>query len=144
MYLFRSKLVCLPKKGKVIIEKTLAYNEICQFSVNQQSLKFYGTGLRAQFDKTLFVVIYLLTWPLRLISNQGLLKGEVSLYHWPPVWLVYIYSVLQIKTKIVSSHIADSKLVKREVNGTMILPTLVFPVQINNCTKKKLIERISL
>ncbi len=22
-------------------------------------------------------------------SNQGILKGEVSLYHWPPVWLVW-------------------------------------------------------
>ncbi len=36
-------------------------------------------------------------------------------------------SVLQIKTKIVSSHTADSKPVKQEVNGTMILPPLVFP-----------------
>jgi hypothetical protein len=37
------------------------------------------------------------------------------------------WSVLQIKTKIVSCHTADSKLVKKEVNGTVILPTLVFP-----------------
>ncbi len=37
-------------------------------------------------------------------------------------------SVLQIKTKIVSSLAADSKPVKQEVNGTMILPPLVFPV----------------
>ncbi len=36
-------------------------------------------------------------------------------------------SVLQIKTKIVSCHTADSKPVKQEVNGTMILPPLVFP-----------------
>jgi hypothetical protein len=36
-------------------------------------------------------------------------------------------SVLQIKTKIVSCHTADFKVVKQEVNGTMILPTLVFP-----------------
>jgi hypothetical protein len=35
-------------------------------------------------------------------------------------------SVLQIKTKIVSSHTADSKSVK-QVNGIVILPTLVFP-----------------
>jgi hypothetical protein len=34
---------------------------------------------------------------------------------------------LQIKTKIVSSHTADSKLVKQEVNSTVILPPLVFP-----------------
>ncbi len=36
-------------------------------------------------------------------------------------------SVFQIKTKIVSCHIADSKPVKQEVNGTLILPSLVFP-----------------
>jgi hypothetical protein len=36
-------------------------------------------------------------------------------------------SVLQIKTKIVSCHIADSKPVKQEVNGTVILPPVVFP-----------------
>jgi hypothetical protein len=38
-------------------------------------------------------------------------------------------SVLQIKTKIVSCHIADSKPVKQEVNGTVILSTLVFPAR---------------
>jgi hypothetical protein len=35
--------------------------------------------------------------------------------------------VLQIKTKNVSCHPADSKPVKQEVNGTVILPPLVFP-----------------
>jgi hypothetical protein len=34
---------------------------------------------------------------------------------------------LQIKTKIVSCHAADSKPVKQEVNGTVILPPLAFP-----------------
>jgi hypothetical protein len=34
--------------------------------------------------------------------------------------------VLQIKTKTVSCHTADSKPVKQEVNGTVILPPLVF------------------
>jgi hypothetical protein len=34
---------------------------------------------------------------------------------------------LQIKTKFVSSHTADSKPVKQEVNSTVILPPLVFP-----------------
>jgi hypothetical protein len=37
---------------------------------------------------------------------------------------------LQIKTKIVSCNTADSKPVKQEVNGTVILPPLVFPDQI--------------
>ncbi len=36
-------------------------------------------------------------------------------------------SVLQIKTKIVSSHTADSKTVKQEVNGIVILPPLSIP-----------------
>jgi len=36
-------------------------------------------------------------------------------------------SVLQIKTKLVSCHTADSKPVKQEVNSTVILPPLVFP-----------------
>jgi hypothetical protein len=40
------------------------------------------------------------------------------------------YSVLQMKTKIVSCHTADSKTVKQEVNGTMILPPLVFPAYV--------------
>jgi hypothetical protein len=35
---------------------------------------------------------------------------------------------LQIKTKIVSSHAADSKPVKQQVNSTVILPPLVFLV----------------
>jgi hypothetical protein len=36
-------------------------------------------------------------------------------------------SVLQLKTKIVSSHTADSKPIKQEINVTVILPPLVFP-----------------
>jgi hypothetical protein len=35
-------------------------------------------------------------------------------------------SVLQIKTKIVSCHTANSKPVKQEVDSTVILPSLVF------------------
>ncbi len=35
---------------------------------------------------------------------------------------------MQIITKIDGSITADSKLVKQEVNGTVILPPLVFPV----------------
>jgi hypothetical protein len=34
---------------------------------------------------------------------------------------------LQIKTQIVSCHTAYSKPVKQEVNGTVILPPLLFP-----------------
>jgi hypothetical protein len=37
------------------------------------------------------------------------------------------WSVLQIKTKIVTCHMPDSKPVKQEVNGTVILPPSAFP-----------------
>jgi len=37
------------------------------------------------------------------------------------------YSVLQIKTKIVSCHTVDSKPIKQEVNGTVILPPFSNP-----------------
>jgi hypothetical protein len=61
-------------------------------------------------------------------TDQGILNGEVSLYHWPPVWLVWISLFCK---KIVSCHTANSKPVKQEVNGTVILPPLVFPGQTN-------------
>jgi hypothetical protein len=44
--------------------------------------------------------------------------------------------VLQIKTKLVSCHTADSKPVKQEVNPTVILPLLVFPVFGNKVSKQ--------
>jgi hypothetical protein len=56
---------------------------------------------------------------------QGILKGSITV----PLtsYLTGLYkSVLQIKTKIVSCDTADSKPVKQEVNGTVILPPLVF------------------
>jgi hypothetical protein len=45
---------------------------------------------------------------------------------------------LQIKTKIVSYHTADSKPVKREVNSTLIFPPLVFP---GKTDEKKFLRR---
>ncbi len=57
---------------------------------------------------------------------QGILMGK---YHCTVDLLFDWFGIvsLQIKTKIVSSHTADSKPVKQEVNGTVILPPLVFP-----------------
>jgi hypothetical protein len=40
---------------------------------------------------------------------------------------------LKIKTNIVSYHTADSKPVKEEVNGTVILPPLLFPAVTIDC-----------
>jgi hypothetical protein len=61
-----------------------------------------------------------------LYMHQGILKGKYHctfdlLFDW--LGLVYFAS----KNKIVSSHTADSKPVKQEVNCTVILPPLVFP-----------------
>jgi hypothetical protein len=42
-----------------------------------------------------------------------------------------------MKTNIVSSHTADSKPVKQEVNGTVILPPLVFPGPILKLERKQ-------
>ncbi len=41
--------------------------------------------------------------------------------------LLFDWSVLQLKTKIVSCHTADSKPVKQEVNGTVLLPPFSIP-----------------
>jgi len=42
-------------------------------------------------------------------------------------------TVLQIKTKIDSCHTVDSKPVKQEVNGTVLLPPLVLSAQRQRC-----------
>ena len=52
-------------------------------------------------------------------SNQGILKGSITV----PLTSCLTgldLSVLDVKTKIVSCHTADSKSVKQEVNSTMI------------------------
>ncbi len=46
---------------------------------------------------------------------------------------------MQIKTKIVSCHTADSKPVKQEVDGTVILAPLVFPAPVVNPLQPNLI-----
>ncbi len=52
-------------------------------------------------------------------------------------------SALQIKTKLVSCCSADSNPVKQEVNGTIILPPLVFPVlTCEHETRQKMTEII--
>jgi hypothetical protein len=52
---------------------------------------------------------------------------------------------LQIKTKNVSCHAADSKPVKQEVNSTVILPPLVFPaVAIERIASKTIIIQSKL
>jgi hypothetical protein len=54
--------------------------------------------------------------------SQGILKGGSITVPLTSCLTGLDKSVLQIKTKIVSCHTADSKPVKQEVNGTVILP----------------------
>jgi len=61
------------------------------------------------------------------ILNQGILKGGSITVPLTSCLTGLDQPVLQIKTKIVNNQTADFKLVKQEVNSTVILPPLVFP-----------------
>ncbi len=60
------------------------------------------------------------------MSDQGILKVEVSLYNWPPVWLVLnqLYDDWQFLFLFAKQDY--SKPVEQEVNGTVIRPPSVF------------------
>ncbi len=64
-------------------------------------------------------------------EKRGFLYREYyrGKYHYTivPLFDWFGLDCLQIKTKIVSCHTADSKPVKQEVNSTVILPPLAFP-----------------
>ncbi len=82
--------------------------------------------------KTKLIKIAKLEW---LEFVQGILEGSITI----PLASCLTgldQSVLKIKTKIVSFHTADSKPVKQEVNGTVMLPPLVFPGMSNQIQKK--------
>ncbi len=55
----------------------------------------FSPGVKQQLDSNLnlrisSVVLYHYATADQLpLPNQGILKGKVSLYHWPPVWLVW-------------------------------------------------------
>ncbi len=66
---------------------------------------------------------------MSLHTNQGTLKGGSITVQLTSCLTGLDKSVLQVKTKIVRSHTADSKPVKQEVKGTVILPPLVLPAQ---------------
>jgi hypothetical protein len=63
----------------------------------------------------------------RLLLKAGNTKGGSITVPFTSCFTSLDLSALQIKTKIVSCHAADSKPVKQEVNGTVILPPLAFP-----------------
>ena len=84
-----------------------------------------------QFKKSFFsslqsvCVIFIL---LLCNQKQGILKGGSITVPLTSCLTALDKSVLQRNTKIASCYTADSKPVKKEVNGTVILPPLVFPV----------------
>jgi hypothetical protein len=59
---------------------TLMYNKPTSVADYQGSPRFEALALLANIR---------LAWKGFLWTNQGMLKGEVSLYCWPPVWLVW-------------------------------------------------------
>jgi hypothetical protein len=61
------------------------------------------------------------------IVQAGNTKGRSIIVSLKPCLTGLDLSVLQIKTKIVSCHTANSKPVKQEVRGTVILPPLSIP-----------------
>ncbi len=64
---------------------------------------------------------------IALCTGAGNVKGGIITVPLTSCFTGLDWSVLQIKTKIVSCQTADSKPVTQEVNGTVILPPLVFP-----------------
>ncbi len=72
--------------------------------------------------------------------NQGILKGEVSLNCWPPVWLVWNQLYDNWQFFVLFEKQTNPKPVKQKVNITVILPLLAFPgemlqlILINNLT----------
>ncbi len=60
-------------------------------------------------------------------NKSGNTKGGIITVPLTSFWTGLEKAVLQIKTKIFSCHAADSKPVKQQVNGTVILPPLVSP-----------------
>ncbi len=86
------------------------------------------------------------TFPLEIYvehPHQGILKGGSITVLLTSCLTGLDWSLLQIKTKIVSSHTADSKPIKQEVNSTLILSPLVFPA-IMSVTDKCIADMQSL
>jgi hypothetical protein len=66
------------------MEKTLAYYKVCPFSVNYESVMSFTADPRyASFFKETIVTNFSIFSNVHLHKGleQGILKGEVSLYH---------------------------------------------------------------
>ncbi len=75
--------------------------------------------------------MYVALGPMLYIQPENTKGGSITVL-WTSCLTGLDYFVLQIKTKIVSCLTPDSKPVKQEVNGTVILPPLAFPVYSNS------------
>jgi hypothetical protein len=101
----------------------------------QKSFKPHSANKILQDLDKLFVVIFSLSrchWQWlesnsRPWDDAGNTKGGSIIVPLTSCLSGLYKPVLQIKTKIVSCHTADSEPVKQEVNRTVILPPLVFP-----------------
>ncbi len=83
--------------------------------------------------------------PWELITLAGNTKGGSITVPLTSVWLVWI-SLFANKNKSCHCHTADSKPVKQDFNGTVILPPLVFsdwsPVQLPGQKRTKILLKI--
>jgi hypothetical protein len=64
------------------------------------------------------------------LSNQGILKGEVSLYHWPPVWLVW--SQLYDNRKIFVFYLQNRLIQTSQSGGQRYSDTSPFSILCSN------------
>ncbi len=103
------------------------------FSVSlNHLLKFVMTHLeqcRCRYSAADFIKLFSaqLTLTLAYCLKQGILKGEVSLYHWPPVWLVWnqLYDNWQILFLFAKQ--ANPNQSNRRSMVQWYFPLLVFP-----------------
>ncbi len=88
-------------------------------------MKLISLSVSVQYVHLLVSLIIM--WSLTKDGAGNTKGGSITV----PIDLLFDWfgldSGLQIKTKIISCHTADSKPVKQEVNTTVILPPLVLP-----------------
>ncbi len=88
-------------------------------SFSQRELHFFRVGSHLPVKQKQVVIL--------LNKMQGILKGEVSLYHWPPVWLIWI----QLYDKTFFVFICKTDYSVSQTGGQWYIDTspLVFPVK---------------
>ncbi len=95
------------------------------------SLKFFDLLTIDEGNKVLWIWSLIL-WFVNKFNNyyiyQGILKGEVSLYHWPPVWLVWnhLYDFWQFLFLFAKQTHSNQS--NRRSTAQWYSPPLAFPV----------------